>query len=139
MKNPAIDIAIKNDTAEIDPLAEQVLAFCRQRNVGDDFFYDVRLALEEAVSNTIKFGYDDHGVHTIRVKASLNDQELHLEIEDDAKDFNPMDVPAPDLALPVEERPIGGLGVFLLRAVMDHSEHERIGDRNSLRMTKRLR
>jgi anti-sigma regulatory factor (Ser/Thr protein kinase) len=130
------DFEIKNDLTEIDILTAGILVLCRNNGIGEDFYYDIRLALEEAVSNTIKYGYEDEQVHMIRVRAGMENQEFFIEIEDDGKAFNPLDTPDPNLSLPVEEKPIGGLGIYLLRAVMDQVEYRRDGTRNILRMTK---
>ena len=141
MGRPAKDFefAIKNDLAEIDILGGELLEFCRDNGVADDVYYDIRLALEEAISNTIKYGYEDQHVHEIRVRAGLENQALFVEIEDDSKSFNPLEAPDPNISLPVEEKLIGGLGIYLLRAVMDRVEYRTSGATNILRMTKSIR
>jgi len=130
------DFEIKNDLAEIEPLALAVVNFCRENGVDEAACFDVQLALVEAVSNTIKYGYQDQKIHFIHVRVGLEQKEFFLEIEDDAKAFNPLEAPAPDFSLPVEERPIGGLGVYLIRSVMDRVDYQRIGTSNILRMTR---
>ena len=92
--------------------------------------------VEEAVSNTIKYGYEDQQVHTIYVRAEFENRKLFLEIEDDGIEFNPLEVPPPDFSLPVEKRPMGRLGIYLLRSVMDQVDYKRTGTRNILQMTK---
>lgn len=133
------DFTLRNDLAEIESVTLAILDFCRDRGVSENACYDIRLALEEAISNTIKYGYDDQSVHSISIRAGLeSNNELLLEIEDDARAFNPIEAPAPDVSLPVEEKQIGGLGIYLLRAVMDRVQYERHGDKNILRMWKSL-
>jgi serine/threonine-protein kinase RsbW len=130
------DFAIKNDLAEIEALTEAIVSYCRDNGIAEAVCYDIRLALEEAVSNTIKYGYEDRQVHTIHVRAGFENSKLFLEIEDDAKAFNPLEAPAPNLLLPVEKKPIGQLGIYLMRAVMDQIDYKRTGAKNILRMTK---
>ncbi len=130
------DFAIKNDLSEIETLSEVITNYCKDIGVTEAVCYDIRLALEEAVSNTIKYGYDDQDVHTIHVRVEVNNQELLLEIEDDARFFNPLEAPAPDLALPVEKKPIGSLGIYLMRTLMDRIDYERSGTKNILRLIK---
>lgn len=132
------EFVIKNDTAEIQLLSEEVVGFCRGNGIKESVCFDVRLALEEVISNTIKYGYDDSEVHTIRVRVEREAQELLLEVEDSARSFNPLAVPKPDVSLPVEEKSLGGLGIFLLQAVMDRLEYNRVGEKNILRLTKLL-
>jgi anti-sigma regulatory factor (Ser/Thr protein kinase) len=127
---------IRNDLAEIDVLATQLLELCRNNGINEDVCFEVRLALEEAVSNTIKYGYEDDQVHMIHVRAGMEDQRFLLEIEDDGKAFNPLEKPDPDLSLPVDKKPIGGLGIYLMRSLMDHVDYRRNGGRNLLRLTK---
>ena len=127
---------IKNDLSEIDILADGILKFCLENNVQEEACLDVRLAVEEVVSNTIKYGYENSEDHIIRIQVTWDSQEVLLEIEDDAKPFNPLDAPKPDLSLPVESRPVGGLGIYLLNSVMDRVDYERANSKNVLRMRK---
>ena len=130
------DFEIKNDLAEIEALTQAVVSYFRDNGIDDAICYDVWLALEEAVSNTIKYGYEDQQGHTIHVRAGLEGKDLFLEIEDDAKAFNPLEAPGPDFSLPVEEKPIGRLGIYLMRSVMDQVDYKRSATKNILRMTK---
>jgi anti-sigma regulatory factor (Ser/Thr protein kinase) len=72
---------IRNELGEIESLAEKVSKFCREHLIPDDIFYDVRLALEEAVSNTIKYGYGDGLAHSIEVTIQIDQQQLIIEID----------------------------------------------------------
>src|SRR5262245_27795618 len=132
------DFVIKNNLAEIEPLTESIVSYCRDNGIDEGVCYAVRLALEEAISNTIKYGYEDHQVHSIQVRAGFENGKLFLEIEDDANEFNPLEVPTPDLSLPVEKKPIGRLGIYLMRSVMDQVDYERAGTKNILRMKKKF-
>ena len=131
------DFSLKNNLAEIESLTESIVSYCQQNGIDEAACYEVRLALEEAISNTIKYGYDDQQPHTIYVRAGFENRELLLEIEDDANEFNPLEAPAPDFSLPVEQKPIGRLGIFLMRSIMDSVEYRRVGAKNRLRMMKR--
>lgn len=128
---------IQNDRQQLSGLSDGLLGFCRDHAVNEDAAHDLLLAVEEAVSNTIKYGYDDRAPHTIRVTAVVEENHVVAEIEDDGREFNPLNVPAPDLSLPVDQRPIGGLGIYLLRTVMDSVDYRRDGSRNVLTLAKR--
>lgn len=130
------DFAIKNNLPEIETLSEAITNYCKNNGLTEEVCYDIRLALEEAISNTIKYGYDDQDTHNIYVRIGIANQELLIEIEDDARAFNPLEAPAPDLALPVEKKPIGSLGIYLIRTLMDRVDYERSGNKNILRLTK---
>ncbi|HSE41902.1 MAG TPA: ATP-binding protein [Acidobacteriota bacterium] len=130
------EFEIKNDLAEMETLTEQIAGYYRENGFDEAICYEVRLALEEAISNTIKYGYGDREVHTICVRAGFEISALSLEIEDDAKAFNPLEAPEPNLSLPVEQKPIGRLGIYLMRSVMDQIHYQRNGTKNILRMIK---
>lgn len=130
------DFEIKNDLTEIESLTEAIVSYYRDLSIAEAVCYDVRLALEEAISNTIKYGYEDQQAHTIHVRAGFENHKLFLEIEDDGKEFNPLKAPPPDFSLPVKKKPIGRLGIHLLRSVMDQVEYKRTGAKNILYMTK---
>jgi anti-sigma regulatory factor (Ser/Thr protein kinase) len=105
---------------------------------------DLSLAIDELVSNVIHHGYDHdqcaegHG-HLILVGITVQPHEVEIEIVDDAKCFSPLDeAPAPDLAQAVDDRPLGGLGVHLVRSLMDGMEYRRQADRNHLNLRKTL-
>ncbi|MCX6925500.1 MAG: ATP-binding protein [Verrucomicrobia bacterium] len=96
------------------------------------------LALAEHVTNVFKHAYADTALHEIHVRLSCDGRALYVEIEDDGRAFNPLQTPLVNTSIPLEERPIGGLGVHLMRRYMDTLEYRREGSRNILRMTKRL-
>ncbi|MCI0443347.1 ATP-binding protein [bacterium] len=130
------DFETKNNLAELETLTEEIFNYYLQNGISEGASYEIRLALEEAISNTIKYGYEDQQVHTIYVRAGFEDNRILLEIEDDANAFNPLEAATPDLSLPLEKRPIGRLGIYLMRTVMDEIDYKRVGTKNILRMTK---
>lgn len=98
------------------------------------------LALEEVVTNVIRHGYDDGQEHPIEVTLSADfSGAVRLVVRDQGKPFNPLDAPVPDTSAPLDRRPAGGLGIHLVRHVMDEIRYERSGDCNVLTMTKQAR
>jgi serine/threonine-protein kinase RsbW len=132
------EVVIKNDVPEINRVLEFIASYCSEQQLTEDICFDVQLAVEEAVTNIIKYGYEDHYGHRIHVRAFTQPHELIIEIEDDAKAFNPLEAAEPDLSVPIEERHVGGLGIYLLRKVMDKVDYTRDGAKNILRMHKSL-
>jgi anti-sigma regulatory factor (Ser/Thr protein kinase) len=135
---PGAEFRLLNQLSELDALAERLLDFCRSAGASDEESGDVRLAVEETVSNTIRHGYADGQPHAILVRASIEDGAVCVEIEDDARAFNPLEAPLPDVTRPVEEKSPGGLGILLLRSVTDRAEYRRVGGKNVLRFVRRL-
>ena len=94
--------------------------------------YVARLVLEELVTNTIKYGYSDDDVHYIRVVLRIGPPAT-MVIEDDGQPFNPLlDAPAPDLEAATEERPIGGLGLHMVKTMAKSLAYRREGGINRL-------
>jgi anti-sigma regulatory factor (Ser/Thr protein kinase) len=98
----------------------------------------VLLAIEELVTNCIEYGYDDADDHTIVIVLSISDGSLTMDVIDDGHPFDPLTAPPPDFSLEVEDRPIGGLGIYLLRKLADNISYERNHGTNRLTLTKRL-
>ena len=132
------EFRLKNDLADLERVAGALWSYCRDHGLSEDESADIRLAFDEAVSNTIRHGYTDRNSHEIAVRASVAGRKLILEIEDDARAFYPLEAPLPDVTLPAEEKPLGGMGILLIRSVMDEVEYQRRGDRNVLRVVRAI-
>jgi serine/threonine-protein kinase RsbW len=130
--------AIKNELTEIARLAEQVEEFGVNNNIEPRYIFNINLSLDELLTNTINYGYDDHEEHVILINMYLAESEVVIQIKDDGMPFNSLDMPDPDLSRELEERPAGGLGIYLVRTMMDHVEYVRQGDHNIITMHKRL-
>ena len=124
--------------AEIAGLATQVEAFCAAHQVGDDVAHAVNLSLDELLTNTMTYGADGVERQQVEIVLSLDDAALTTQIRDTGPAFDPLEVPDPDLDSDVEDRPIGGLGVFLVREMMDDMRYRRVDGRNEVTLIKRL-
>ena len=133
----ATAITLTNDLAELERLGRFVEELGRAAGLSAQVIFDLQLAANEIVTNVILHGYDDEREHTIIVRLVANVGEVTVEVEDDGRAFDPSSTPAPRLDLPLEERPLGGLGVHLARRVTDAIEYRRQDDRNILRMRKK--
>jgi len=135
---------LRNDPLELRRLAAAVEGFCDQHGLAADLARKVNLALDELLTNVMRHGFPpgadgrpDPG-HEIEVSVELQSRRLVARLRDDGKPFNPLDLPAPDLDTPLEDRPVGGLGVYLARQMMDSMRYRRVDGRNCLTVTKRL-
>jgi serine/threonine-protein kinase RsbW len=87
-------------------------------NVHPDIIYNILLSTSEAITNIILHGYNgEEGLIEIEVKHE--DESVAVYIRDEAPQFDPTQIPTPDLTLPLEDRPVGGMGVHLIRQFMD--------------------
>ena len=122
----------------IGPATEQAESWLAGQQVSPDAVYLVSLAIEELVTNCIKYGYDNSNDHTVDIALSVDAGVLRMEVVDDGRAFNPLEVAAPDVSLAMEDRPIGGLGIHLLRELSDEVRYERRDGTNRLTLTKRV-
>lgn len=132
-----LELPIRNHFDELPAVAEKVTAFL-QAHAADEADFAANLAIEELVTNIVKYGYDDAAEHRIVIRLELKMDALHLEIEDDGHAFNPFTLPEPDTTLPAEAREIGGLGIHFVRKLLDHHGYRRENGRNLVFLRKDL-
>jgi anti-sigma regulatory factor (Ser/Thr protein kinase) len=131
-------LTMRNHIPEIERL-HGVLDDLRERHdLGDGEVFALTLALDEVLTNTISYGYDDELEHDIEITFAVDPGEIVITVRDDGRAFNPLERETPDLDAPVEERTIGGLGIHLVRNFMDDLAYERQGNWNVFTMRKRL-
>jgi sigma-B regulation protein RsbU (phosphoserine phosphatase) len=132
-----VEIKLTNKLSELDRVNQTLTEFGRRHGLAANVVHDLNLALEEILANIISYGYTDDREHEIRVNLSMQPGELSVEVEDDGQPFNPLEAPEPDTTKPLEERTIGGLGIHLVRKLMDGLEYNREDDRNLLTIKKK--
>ena len=138
-RRPAlIQLTLVNRSSELQRLASELERFAQNHRIPEPDIHAFSLSLDELVTNTIAYGYDDQGPHEIRVRLTLANGRLSAEVEDDGRPFNPLTAPQPDLTSAVEDRPVGGLGIHLVRSLMDHVDYRRESGKNHLMMRKQL-
>jgi serine/threonine-protein kinase RsbW len=96
------------------------------------------LALEEIFMNVVMHGSRPGIAPRVEVSLSLVSDAVTMTVEDDGPQFDPLSLPPPDVTASLSDRRVGGLGVFLMRKIMDTISYARIAGRNQLRMSKRL-
>jgi len=98
----------------------------------------INLVIEEAFTNIVSYGYDDQSDHIIEIQCKLKDKEIGIVITDDGHAWDPTLREEPDISLGPEDRPVGGLGIFLMKKMMDKVGYERNENKNILSLTKYL-
>ena len=133
-----IALILKNDLSEIERLAKAVVEFGKENNLASHIIDDVRLILEEIVSNILTYGFDDESDHQVTVQIDLRGDVLVIEVKDDGNPFDPMDYCSTDVEKPFDEREIGGMGIHLVRNLVDELDYRQEQEMNTLVMKKRL-
>ena len=132
-------LILHNDIQQIPQLAEFVEAVADVANLDVGLAMSLNLALEEAVSNVIMYAYPPGSDGLVDVEAVIRKDELRFILSDSGVAFDPTAAPEADITLDVSERPIGGLGIFLVRNIMDEVSYTRSDDgKNILTMIKKL-
>lgn len=134
----SLSVTLVNDQSEVERLSRLVEAFGEAKGVPQESIFNVNLALDEVITNIIRYAHSDDQKHPIVVRLALEPGELTAQVEDDGRPFNPLEAPVPDLHASIEERPIGGLGIHLVRTMMSSVEYRRENGRNVLIMKKML-
>jgi serine/threonine-protein kinase RsbW len=134
----ALELRLANDLAAMEGLADAVERFSATHRLPSEVQNALFVSVDEAVSNAISHGYAAGARGEIVVRLHRRAGSVVLEIEDDGQSFDPLQAPPPDLTLPLEARPIGGLGIHLIRQLMDDVSYVRRDGRNVLILTKNV-
>ncbi len=124
------DLIISNKLSEIG----RVHRFIEKLDLTQRTNFNLTLIMDEVLSNIVNYGFSDHGEHSIQIRISSRPGEIHLLFVDDGIHFNPLQMPDPNLDLPIEKRPAGGLGIFIVRRLSQSMEYARKNDTNHLRI-----
>ena len=130
------EISITNDLQHVENVNEWVEEVCHKLNMSESDTSSMKLAVEEAVVNVINYAYPAGEIGDINIEATATAMALKFKITDSGVSFAPTDAPDVDTSLSAEERRIGGLGIFLVRQLMDTINYERIDGKNVLTLTK---
>jgi len=138
LKPSQAEFRISNNLDNISVLMEQAEEFFTAHGISKQTVLQIDLSLDELLTNTISYGYEDFGKHEILVRLFFLDGTLTAEIQDDGIAFNPLEQPEPDLSQNIEERPIGGLGIHLVRKTMDVIDYRHKDGYNILTIKKHI-
>ena len=138
MENMEKQLVLKNEIAEINRLAIFIEELGEEMNLAPDLVFNLNLVLEEAVSNVIFYAYPQEERQEIVLTAKKTDKNLIFVLTDSGKEFDPTKAPDADITLSAEDRQIGGLGIFLIRQIMNKVEYQRIEGKNVLTLGKVL-
>ena len=134
----SLTLRVPNRIEAFAGVTEAVETLGREEDWAPDVAYAVVLALEELATNVVRHGGSEEGASEIEIKVVSTDTEARVEVRDGGKPFDPFhDAPEPDTEAVLEDRKIGGLGVHLVRVLMDEACYRREGGRNHVTMVKR--
>jgi anti-sigma regulatory factor (Ser/Thr protein kinase) len=133
-----VEIVIRNQKSEKARVLEFLDAFAARHGISQRHVHELDLAIEEHLTNVLTYAYQEGDDRQITLRFALKDRLLRIELVDDGRPFNPLDHPEPDLTLPLDQRPIGGLGIHMMRKSVDAMEYLRSNDCNILTLLKQV-
>ena len=131
-------LILHNDIQQIPQLADFVETIAFEKKIDQGTAMSLNLALEEAVTNVIQYAYPEGSDGLVDIEAIIREDQLDFIITDSGRAFDPTAKPEVDITAGVEERPIGGLGIHLVKHIMDSVTYKRVDRKNILTMIKKL-
>jgi len=129
---------VKNNLSELDRIFYELETVCSKFGFSLELQNNLCLCVDEVFSNIVKHAYDDDKEHEIEILFDFDasGRKFSITISDFGKPFNPLEAKTPDLTLDLQEREIGGLGLFIVSNIMSSLEYKRHNCMNRLKMTK---
>jgi len=132
------DFELKNDLSELKNLNRHLTDWGSSIGLQSDSILRINICLDELFTNIVSYGFKDDLEHIIKFSVNADDNLLLIHIEDDGIPFNPLEKIDPDFPANVESAQIGGLGILIIRKLIDNISYERKQGKNRLTMKKSI-
>ncbi len=130
-------LIIQNNINELNRVVEFLETVEEQWNLPPSIVLNINLVLEEALTNIIFYAYPQNTENEIEIELSEEDHKITIVITDRGIAYDPTKKEDPDIHLPLEERSVGGLGIFMIKNIMDKVSYQRIDNTNRLTLEKK--
>jgi anti-sigma regulatory factor (Ser/Thr protein kinase) len=132
-------VILENRFDELQRFITTLTEFSRVGGLPEEVAFSVQLAIDELFTNIVSYGYDDEISGQVEIKMSIQGRELRIDLIDDAKQFDPLHEAAqPDLDASLEDRRIGGVGIHLVKTMMDEVSYKYEDSKNHLTLVKKF-
>lgn len=139
MRPGSLSTKLHVQLGETELVGRIVREFGHWHDVPEDTLFVINLSLDEVVTNIVTHSPKrPPGAKEILIRLTTENGTVSAEVEDDGGAFNPLKLPTPDIDAPLHDRSPGGLGIHLVRSLMDHVDYRRIGRRNRFTMRKQV-
>lgn len=138
MNDYTLKLFFSNSAEEAPRMSRRVEYFLHEFNINQEIINKILLCVDELITNIIAHAYDDDLEHAVLLECRVYEEFIELELRDDGTPFDPTQQTRPNTKLSLDQREIGGLGIHLVKSLMDKVEYERDGDYNVLRAIKLL-
>lgn len=134
----SLSLQLKNDLSELDTMRDPLDNFYASHNLPDNVRHAFDMALEEIFVNIVSYAFEDNKEHIIDLSLQVKGNEVVGDLKDDGEPYNPLLRPDPKIDLGIDERKIGGLGIYLTKRLMDEVEYKYENNINCLMFKKYL-
>jgi serine/threonine-protein kinase RsbW len=138
MPKKKFSFKLKSRLSELDKLCRNLETFGRKAGLSKKCIFEINLALDELFTNIISYGFCDDEDHLIKITIAPQNETLCLCIEDDGVPFNPVEFNEPVIQCNIEECKIGGLGIHIIKNLMDEVCYERCRGKNIITLKKHI-
>ena len=129
---------LKNSLTELDALFQHIERFGQSIGLSKKLIFQINLALDELFTNIVSYGFPEGNEHWIDFVLSFENDAVFISIEDNGIPFDPVAAPTSGSTPPIENCQIGGLGLHIVKKIMDEIAYERKGDKNVISIKKRV-
>ena len=133
-----LHVIVKNELSEITTVQERFQEFGKAHGFSKDLERKMDMIVDELLGNVILYAFNEGGEHEIEITAEQVRNRLTVTISDDGVPFNPLLIDPPDTSLATKDRPLGGLGILLVRKMADDILYQRRIDKNVLTLIIRV-
>jgi serine/threonine-protein kinase RsbW len=130
-----MEFELSPELGEIQVLADAMDKFSKFAAIPSKILFRLNLAIDELVTNTIVYGFENAESRHIGVIVHRHDDIVEVELRDSGTPFDPLSLPAPDVDVSLEDRQIGGLGVYFVRTLIEQVDYAHDGKHNIIRLT----
>jgi serine/threonine-protein kinase RsbW len=138
MESHKYSFELKNELSELKALYQLLNKFGQAAGLTEACITDVNICLDELFTNIVSYGFEDDLDHIIQVTMNMDNQVLTLSIEDDGIPFNPLEKKDPEVPADLVDVRIGGLGIHIVKKLMDDIRYQRKQGKNKLTMKKSI-
>lgn len=131
-------LSVEASTEHLAEVRDFVAAHAEDLGLSAKTISEIRLAVDEAYTNIIKHAYKNTPTEKVNIEIGSDEQQLWISLQDEGLSFDPSTYNEPDLMQRIKEKKRGGMGVYLIRKVMDQVHYNRKGQMNEIRMVKNL-
>lgn len=131
-------LVLENRIGELETIRSKLRDILLEWEIPPSLEFTLNLAMEEAFTNVVHYAFSDSKSHEIELQFQKQGNKLVIIFSDDGNPFDPTAIAEPDISLPARDRPIGGLGIYLVRKMMDQVEYRRENNKNQLILTKQI-